>query len=367
MLRGLRESDVEVIECHTTVWTGGVDKSQIRGLGRRLYFLLRWLFSYPKLIIRYLGLPPHDAVMIGYLGQIDVLVLWPFARARGVAIVWDAYISLYDTVVADRNIVGPKHPGAMLLFALEWLSCRAADQVILDTRAHAEYFEKAFRLEPGRTVVVYVGVEPEHFPSRPRSAMPEQANAPVRVLFYGSFIPLHGIETIVRAAEMAKDGAIDWLLIGGGQEESRIRQMLAKLGLTRLTWIPRVKYGELKDWIHRADICLGIFGASEKAARVIPNKVFQVLATGTPIITRDSPAIRELLAPDMPGVWLVPAADPDALLMAVRKFAKQRAALTQRRLHGNIARKITPKNIGHHTVKIIDRARWRDEPFGKWN
>jgi glycosyltransferase involved in cell wall biosynthesis len=96
--------------------------------------------------------------------------------------------------------------------------------------------------------------------------------------------------------------------------------MLDAEKLPSLKWIPWVEYEKLIDWISQADVCLGIFGASGKAARVIPNKVFQILAAGKPLITRDSPAIRELLLPDMDGVTLVPAADAPALADAVREL-----------------------------------------------
>ncbi len=110
LLGGLRENDVSVLECHADVWSGVADKSQIHGLVKRASFLFRWIFSYPWLILRYLALPRHDVVLVGYMGQIDVLVLWPFARLRRVNIVWDAFLSLYDTVVEDRKIAGPRSP-----------------------------------------------------------------------------------------------------------------------------------------------------------------------------------------------------------------------------------------------------------------
>ena len=248
------------------------------------------------------------------------MALWPFARLRGVDIVWDAFLSLYDTVVEDRKIVKPKSLAAKVLFAVEWLSCRAADRVVLETRAHADYFELTFGLPPKRMAVVHVGVEAQFFRPCPMPPAPRQADSSVKVLFYGQFIPLHGIETIIRAAQAAGDAPIDWTIFGSGQEERKIRELLGEHAVERLTWVPWVGYQELNDWIHRADVCLGIFGKSDKAARVIPNKIFQVLATGTPLITRDSPAIRELLSPDMIGVSLVPPGDPEALLAAVRRF-----------------------------------------------
>ena len=66
----------------------------------------------------------------------------------------------------------------------------------------------------------------------------------------------------------ALDGGLDarWVLIGRGQEETRIRSMLDAQPLGNLNWIPWVEYEELKNWIARADICLGIFGNTDKAA-----------------------------------------------------------------------------------------------------
>lgn len=353
LLRGLRENDVEVIEIHADVWSRIEDKSGLAGGWRRLGLLLRWLFRYPPLVARYLCAPRHDAVMVGYLGQIDVLVLWPFARLRGVPIVWDAFLSLYGTVVEDRRMLSPRHPAARGLFALEWLACRVVDRIILDTRAHAEYFAATFGIAPERFAVAFVGVEPEAFPPRPSGDPRRDPGAPLTVLFYGQFIPLHGIDTIVRAAQMTAGDAIDWVLVGRGQEEGRIRAMIDSGPDARLRWIPWIPYAELKDWIHRADVCLGIFGDSDKAARVIPNKVFQILATGTPLITRDSPAIRELLSPDTDGVWLIPPADPAALAMAVRDQLRATEEGHRPTVSADLRARILPQTV---TVKLAGGA-----------
>jgi glycosyltransferase involved in cell wall biosynthesis len=353
LLRGLRENGAEVLVCHRQVWAGVEDKSRLTA-GQRLRFLLRWLLAYPGLILGYLRLPRHDRVLVGYLGQLDVLVLWLFARLRRVPVVWDAFLSLHDTVVDDRALVPPRHPLARLLFAWEWLAARAASRVLLDTRAHAGAFASAFGLPPERVAAVFVGVEPELFPpipSHPRGAGDES----IRILFYGQLIPLHGVETILSAARMAREEPFDWVLIGQGQEEERMRRMLDEEPLERLRWIPWVPYEELARWIGDADVCLGIFGASGKAARVIPNKVFQAVAAGRPLVTRDSPAIRELLAgPEVhPGVYLVPPADPGALLAALRRFRAERSTLAGTVLHAEVRERILPQAIGRDLLDVL--------------
>jgi glycosyltransferase involved in cell wall biosynthesis len=348
LLRGLRETGAEVLVCHRDVWAGVEDKSRLSGL-RRLGFLLRWLFAYPGLIARYLLLPRHDAVLVGYLGQLDVLVLWPFARLRRVPVVWDAFLSLHDTVVDDRGLLSPRHPLARFLFAWEWLACRAAALVLLDTRAHAEHFARTFRLPPERVAAVFVGAEPEAFPASP---LP-QANGPVRVLFYGQLIPLHGVETILEAARNARDEDFEWTLIGEGQEGGLVRRRLAEEPLDRLRWIAWVPYEELAERIREADVCLGIFGASGKASRVIPNKVFQAVSAGRPVITRDGPAIRELLS-EGPGVWLIPPADPVALLDALHRFRAERPSLSGVDLHAAARERIRPEAIGRELLAILE-------------
>ncbi|MBW2232895.1 MAG: glycosyltransferase, partial [Deltaproteobacteria bacterium] len=237
-------------------------------------------------------------------------------------VVWDAFVILYDTVVEELALLGPRHPLARLLYAWEWLAARACNLVLLDTRAHGDYFAELFGLAPGRVADVPVGAEGDRFPVT--QPPPLAANDELRLLFYGQFIPLHGIDTIVRAivraARLAQEEAIQWTLIGSGQEEAKIRALLDAQPLARLTWIPWVEYEELSGWIQRADVCLGIFGATAKAGRVIPNKVYQILSAGAPLITRDSPAIRELLPSPPPQVILVPPVDPQALLSAVHSM-----------------------------------------------
>ena len=85
-------------------------------------------------------------------------------------------------------------------------------------------------------------------------------------------------------------------------------------------WIPWVDYEQLPEELHRAGGALGIFGTSEKAQRVIPNKAFQALACGAPLVTADTPGARELLA-DGESALLVPPGDAEALADALRSLA----------------------------------------------
>ncbi len=354
MLAALRRAYASLREVHVAVWDGVEDKSQERGLRRRLALAWRWLRSYPGLLYRFVRSPRPDVVVVGYLGTIDVLVLWPWARLKGVPIVWDAFLSLHDTVVHDRRMVGSCHPAALALYALEWLACRAADCVVLDTDAHAALFERSFGLPRSRLASVMVGVEDDAFTRPAAAASSTRGDAdPPTVLFYGQFIPLHGVETIVEAATLLRDAHVRWVLVGTGQEAASVDERLRARGLANVERHAWVRYGDLATWIAHADVCLGIFGTSGKAARVIPNKVFQVLAAGRPLVTRDSPAMRELVGDDREGVALIPAGDALALADAVLAMLQRRFP---RDLHADLMASISAEAVGARWVELVRAA-----------
>lgn len=352
LIAGLRENGAQVDECHTPIWEEVPDKGTLDPWSV-VRHALRLALAYPNLVARFMRGPAPDVVLVGYLGQLDVLVLYPFARLRGVRVVWDQFISVYEAVVEDRGQLSRRHPLARALYAGEWLACRAARVVLMDTREHAAYVERTFGLSRDRVRSVWVGAEVSAFPPQPAR---EGRRPGLTALFYGQFIPLHGVDVIVRAAQLLEQAPIRFVLIGTGQESERISALLQERRLPNLEWHRWVKYPELIGHISAADVCLGIFGVTGKAARVIPNKVFQILAARRPLITRDSPAIRELVGGGAPGVRLIPPGDPQALADVLLAMSRDREPTPVGRDDG-IESLISPKAIGGQLLELLDRTR----------
>lgn len=357
LIRGLRECGVEVLECHSDLWHGIQDKSQMQGAIVWGRLALRALAVYPSLLVRYLRLPHHDWVLLGYPTMPDVFVIRLLAWLRGARIALDWFLSAYDTIVLDRAMVSTRHPLAWMVRAAEWLGLRFADAPFMDTRTHAQRMERMFGLKAGSCGRVWVGVEEDAFaivaPAKPGAT--ESDDGRLHVLFYGQFIPLHGIATIIEAARILRNAPVSWTLVGKGQEAPKIRAMLEADPLPALRWVDWIDYTDLRREIAAADVCLGIFGTSDKAASVIPNKVFQVLAAGRPLITRDSPAIRELVEQDMRDITLVPPGDARSLADAIMRWQRQRPVPDVRR--GELRAAITPHAVGEQLLDALREHR----------
>ncbi|TKH27091.1 glycosyltransferase family 4 protein [Bacillus wiedmannii] len=205
-------------------------------------------------------------------------------------IVIDILVSEYDTIVEDRKLVPKGSLKAKKAYFLDQICLKYADVLICDTELHKQYFINKFGCSAEKISVIPVGAE-EHFTYIPQKG----SNEIFTVVFYGGFSPLHGIDVILNAAAELKDEPnISFTLVGNGQTKQEMVKLADKLKLENITFIDRVDYEELPLFLSGFDVGLGIFGDTDKAKRVVPNKVYQVAACRLPVITVDTPGIKEV-------------------------------------------------------------------------
>ncbi|MDH5526223.1 MAG: glycosyltransferase [Nitrospirota bacterium] len=259
-----------------------------------------------------------DLVWVPCFRQRDMGAATRWARSRGVPLVFDPLISAYDKQVSERAKFSASSLRGKRLLAREGRQFRAGDVLVADTAAHADYFASTFGVPSERLAVIPVGAEEPLFHSVP--LQPKGAE-PLEVLFYGSFIGLHGPEWIVEAARIYEGPPVIWTLLGAGPQVAECKRRAATVPTVRFEpWDP---YTHRPVRVHQADILLGVFGTGPKAGRVIPNKVYQSLACGRPVITRHSAAYPEPLLDGTGGMAFVPPGDPKALARAVAEWAAQ--------------------------------------------
>ncbi len=322
IIKGLKKSGVEVIECHESLWKGPEEKMTGVKMGIGLLrFLPRFLSTYLLLIRKFFKIHSYDMIIVGYSGHFDIFLARLLTIFKRRPLVFDAFLSLYDTAVLDRKIVRKGSFKAGVLWWVDKVSCAISDLVLLDTNEHITYFVETFELPREKFCRIFACTENEFF-NDDRDEVNEK-NDGFGVLFFGTYIPLHGIHTIIKAAKLLDEhGDIHITLIGKGQLLLEMKRLAQKLGVQNLTFQDNwVSPKELKGFIQNASVCLGIFGETGKTKRVIPLKVYGCLSQGKAVITGDTPAARELLT-DRETAILVPLGDPSALANAILDLRK---------------------------------------------
>ncbi len=354
---GLAARGFDVSECNIPLGLTTADRVdmlakpwKVGGLAARL--ASRWLALAVK--ARRLGRP--DVVAVGYLGHFDVHLARLLYPRHRVPIVLDHLISAANTA-KDRKIAG----GGLkqrLLELIDAAALRAADIVVVDTEEHLQIVPEKYR---SKAVVVHVGAPtPWHSAAKDQDAVQQPSAAassttgaysaessttgsgPLKVVFYGLYTPLQGTPVIGEALGRIAGAPIEVTMIGGGQDEAETKRAAAANSSVRwLDWVPAA---ELPALVAAHDVCLGIFGTSDKALRVVPNKVFQGAAAGCAIITSDTAPQRRVLGD---AALLVPPGDSGALADALLRLATDREALLKLRHAARqlAAERFTPEQV----------------------
>ena len=343
LVADLVRAGVEVRICHEPLWQETRDKDRVYfgplsllGLG------WRWLGAAVRLALRFRAAAPGaDCVVVGFNGQLDVLLARLLAGSRWV--VFAPLVTLTETLVVDREVYRRGGLGARLLRVADRLTLRAAARVVVDTGAHAAWMVQELGVDSARLRVCPLGAE-EIFAATGRGGEGDAGNdtgaparedesrtgpagggrparapgQPLRVLAYSSYLPLHGIDVVLEAArQLGSAAGIAFELVGRGPGYPAIAQRAHDLShVDLMDWLP---YADLIARIESADVVLGIFGASIKAQMVVPNKVYQAAQMGRCVLTADTPAIREIF---QPGESIeVCAANADALAVTLLRLA----------------------------------------------
>jgi glycosyltransferase involved in cell wall biosynthesis len=320
IIDGLRNIGVEVIECHETLWQSFEDREQAASGGWfSLAFVLRVLRTYLRLLWRYARMPKnYDVLVVGYPGQFDLFVARVLAWIDRKPLAWDILMSIY-LICLERGLHHRSPQTTAIIRIAEWLACRLPDRLILDTQTYVDWFCASYGLDPARFRRVPLTADERLFDTT-LTAQTRRDPATLRVLYYGTFIPNHGVPYIVEAARLLVDQpAIQFEFIGDGPQSAAAKALAASYGLQNITFVGWIDKAELPRRIAAADVCLGAFGTTPQSLMTVHNKIYEAMAMARPVITGDSPAVRESLR-DGEQIFLCNRGDPESLAELLRKL-----------------------------------------------
>jgi hypothetical protein len=266
------------------------------GYLRKSLGLLRRSLLVPRGTIRLIVVPEFSLKYAAFA--------WLAAKYHRAPLLVDWFVGLYETRIGDWGSTAKYR--AKIGFALDQLAIKLASLVVTDTEVRAQMLHSDYGAKRV-PIALPVGAPDWAHP------LPPTPSGDLRVLYYGSYQPLHGLDQVVNAlSHVSEKGGIRFTLIGAGNTRPQVEQLLQTTGIEGMcTFIDSVPEADLRTYIAEADIVLGIFGESKKASSVIANKVWQGLACNRVVLTRANSALSELR--EMAGSLLVEVDDEAAI------------------------------------------------------
>lgn len=289
-----------------------------------------------------------ELVVVGSCGHKYVPLAWLLSRMTGKPLAFDAFVSVFETRREKSRKGFLSGLGDVYARLVDRISGKLADVVLLDTEEHATYFCEQFRLPKSKVMSVQVGADVGML-----APPPPAFGGLFRVMFAGSFLPLHGTDVIVKAADyLESEPEVVVELFGDGEERSNTERLSHG---RQVVFKPPVPYPEYLRLLSQRRVALGVFGTTPKTERVIPCKIYDSLGVGVPVITADTPAVRRILTHKQ-NALLVPAGDPmalaEAILLLKRDSAlRERLAREGRRTYEEVGR---PEIVARRMLEALE-------------
>lgn len=285
------------------------------GSAHQSYFR-RLLYVYSRLL--FIKAAYYDTVFIGFAPQL-VLPFWAW-KFRGVDVVIDFFISLYDTLCCDRKKIEKKSFWGKMLHKMDAFTLRKAKAVICDTKAHGCFFCEEFGAEPEKMHTMYLQADETIYYPR-QISVPEYLKDKFIVLYFGSVLPLQGVEVVLKAMNILKQEKDIYCVFIGPIKDEKLKELIVGAGnIEYISWLSQER---LAEYIAMSDLCLaGHFCKEiEKAKRTIPGKAYIYRAMGKRMILGENAANRELFQED-DKTCFVEMGNERALAKAIVEFSK---------------------------------------------
>jgi glycosyltransferase involved in cell wall biosynthesis len=140
------------------------------------------------------------------------------------------------------------------------------------------------------------------------------------ILYAGAHGISNDLEVMLEAANLTRhEPALKFVFVGDGKEKSRLSQRAAELKLTNVLFLPSVPKSEMAEVIAGADACLAILKPIEMYKTTYPNKVFDYMAAGKPVLLAIDGVIREVVEKANAGIFVEPG-NPNSLANAALRI-----------------------------------------------
>lgn len=227
-------------------------------------------------------------------------------------IITDYYISEYDTLINDRKILADNSFKAKWVLFKDRVFLKKSNAVIFLNESESFYYQNVAGVNVDVSKIHIIPLCVDYKKETFFKENYQEEKKEFNVCWWGTYIPLHGLENLIQAFFHIKNENVKLYLFGDSEEKSKsYRKMIEENGLSdRITIINNCSFanGKLANFLsENCDLAIGNFGSSEKAKTVLVNKLVDALSLGLPCLTMRTKATSELLTQNE-GIILT---DPD--------------------------------------------------------
>ena len=217
-------------------------------------------------------------------GIIDILFLKIFARKYRNKIIYDYFISIYQTIVEDRRLLRNRFL-IKILIKIEHFLLQLPSKIIVETEPIKRYLLKTFN-QNLKISVIFTPVNENNFNFKKLQKYKEKS---IDFIYWGTFINLHGLEILLHAAKFKKD-IYKIYLLGDGQEFQKIYELKNNLGLNNIVFDKTLisdnnKFEYFYNLLDSSRVVIGSLSDTNKNKIVITSKVMEAAAMKMPVIT----------------------------------------------------------------------------------
>lgn len=276
-------------------------------------FLIHGILTWAAILQQLPTVRDADVLVVPHMGDTSVLLVKPLSLILDTPLIYFSHNGLYFPHVRNQQLHAPGSLGARLLFGLDWLMHRLADRVIVFSAASGTLFSDTFDVPAERYKVIYIAVTESKFNTATSAS---ELSVP-DVLYWGNFLPHHGVKTMIEAAAALPE--TEFMFIGDSEHRPAFIEHADRLGATNIEFPGFVPFPVLVWAITEADVVLGPMGDNPQTEFTVGTKVAEAAYLQKAIVVADQPGIREVFADRMDAALVSPGST-DGLVEAIEEI-----------------------------------------------
>jgi glycosyltransferase involved in cell wall biosynthesis len=248
------------------------------------------------------------------------ITAWALARIKRVPLLFEIRDLWPAFAVAVGVLTNP-----LLIRASEWLErflYRRADMIMVNSPGFTEHVKSR---GAEQVVLIPNGSDTRMFdPAADGQDFRQMHGLESKyvALYAGAHGMSNDLEVLLHAAGRLKgQPEIAIVLLGDGKEKTHLQALASEKDLQNVIFIPSVPKDEMSGALAAADACIAILKPVEMYKTVYPNKVFDYMAAGRPVILAIDGVIRDVVESAQCGI-VVPPGDEESLASAICLLAK---------------------------------------------